>query len=149
MIDLTRGRLRKIARDGFTVLEILVALGVLILAMLLVTEVAVWGLGERQRVGDRHYALELAANLLESAQALPWGELTPAWAAAQKLPEPLADRLTGGRLTVRVEPEKSRPRTKRVTVEVRWQDKQNVAARPIQLVGFFSARSVEGPGAKP
>ncbi|MCI0456300.1 MAG: type II secretion system GspH family protein, partial [Gemmataceae bacterium] len=136
-------------RSGFTVLEILVALGLLSVALVLVAQVGFWSLNERRRSVLRHEALETAVNILESAQASPWEALTPEWAATQRLPDPLAQRLEKAQLTVRVEPEASRPQTKRVTVELSWLLSNGMPAQPVMLVGLFSARSAPPPGGQP
>jgi hypothetical protein len=127
-----------------------VALGTLALAMVLVAEVSLQSLGERRRSSTRQDAVECAANVLESARALPWEELTPEWAAGQRLPEHLGQRLPGGKLTVRVEPEAGRPHTRRVTVEVSWERTKEGPAGPVRLVGLSSARSARAAaGGKP
>jgi prepilin-type N-terminal cleavage/methylation domain-containing protein len=136
-------------RRGFTVLEIMVALGLLSVAMVLVAQLGLWSLSERRRNALRQEALETAANLLESAQASSWEALTPEWAAAQRLPDFLAQRLEEAKLTVRVEPEASRPRTKRVTVEIAWRLSNGMPAQPVVLVGLFSARSTQPSGGQP
>jgi prepilin-type N-terminal cleavage/methylation domain-containing protein len=135
-------------RRGFTLVETMVALAVLGVVLLLVAQLGGLVLTERLRSSARQDALEAAANVLEAARACPWDDLTPAWAARQHLPESLAGRLTQGRLEVRVEPEASRPHTRRVTVEVRWTF-AGKPARPVQLVGLRSARSAPASGGKP
>ena len=134
-------------RRGFTMAEVTAALGILVLALAVVAEVGVQGLRERARADALQAAQELAANVLESARACPWEKLTPDWAAGQRLPEPYEGR--GWRLQVRVEPEASRPRIKRVTVEVHWAAREGDRTRPVQLVGLFGARSDRAPGGKP
>jgi len=130
-------------------MESMVALGILAVAMVLAAQVGVWSLAERVRNTTRHEALELANNILESARARSWAELTSNWAAEQRLPEALAERLRGGRLAVRVEPDPSRPLTKRVTVEIHWTADQGTPPRPVQLVAMFGARSAAATGDKP
>ncbi len=134
---------------GFTVLEITLALGVLLLAMVLVTQVGFQSMRDRARNAARHQAEELAANVLEMARACPWEALTPEWAAAQRLPESGAEHLTDGRLTVRVAPEAGRPHLKRVTITVSWTQDGNKPARPVELVGLFGARTVPVKGGRP
>jgi prepilin-type N-terminal cleavage/methylation domain-containing protein len=136
-------------RRGFTVLEIMVALGILSVVLVLVAQVGLWSLGERKRSALRQEALEAAANILESAQASPWEALTPPWAAAQRLPDGLAQRLDEARLEVRVEPEASHPRTKRVTVALAWRLGDGKPARPVVLVGLFSPRVAPQSGGQP
>jgi prepilin-type N-terminal cleavage/methylation domain-containing protein len=136
-------------RHGFTLLETMVALGILGVVLLVLAQLAYLLLCERQRDAARQEAVEEAANVLEAARACSWEDLTPAWAARQRLPGPLAGRLRDGRLEVRVEPEASRPQTRRVTVEVRWSLEDGKPARPVQLVTLRSARSAPATGGKP
>jgi prepilin-type N-terminal cleavage/methylation domain-containing protein len=131
-------------RSGFTVLEIVAAVAILGIAMLVEAQVVTWALAERSRADQVQAALELAANVLEEARATPWESLTPEWAAERKIPDSLRPR--DWRLGVQVEPEKSRPRTKRVTVEVHWAPESGVPTRPARLVGLFTARSSAGGG---
>jgi type II secretory pathway pseudopilin PulG len=134
-------------RYGYAVLDLVISFAVLAVALVLAAQLGVWSLSERTRNAARQEAVETAANVMESARALPGEELTPEWAAKQKLPEALAARLYDGKLTVRVEPEASRPHVKRVTVEVAWKQSNDVPARPVRLVGLFSERS--GAGGEP
>src|SRR5204862_426589 len=139
----------RMSRRGFTLAETMVAIGMLSAALVLVAQLAAFGLTERRRNVLRQEALEAAANVLESAQATPWDGLTPAWAAQQKLPEALAQRLPHGKLIARVEEEGSEPRTKRVTVEIDWQRDDTLPAAPVQLVGLFGKRSLPRNGGEP
>ncbi len=136
-------------RGGFTILEVSVATGALVVGMLLVAQAAIWSLAERGRTAARREALEAAANVLEAARALPWRDLTPEWAALQRLPDDLSERLADGKLTVRVTPEASRPATKRVAVEVTWSHTDGTPGRPVRLVSLFGDRAAEAAGGKP
>ena len=78
-------------RHGFTTMEIIVALGLLSIAAVLLSQIGVAQLAERRRQSSRQEALETAANILESARILPPQELNDGWAASQQLPKPLAD----------------------------------------------------------
>lgn len=134
---------------GFTMTETLVSLGVLAALMLAVAQLGYLVLSERLRLAARQEALETAANTLEAAQALPWDELTPAWARQQRLPESLASRLHDGRLTVQVAPEPGRPHARRTTVTVQWRLDDGKPVQPVQLVAVRSARSTLAKGDKP
>jgi prepilin-type N-terminal cleavage/methylation domain-containing protein len=136
-------------RRGFTILESMVALGILAVAMLLVAQVGYFALCERQGSAARQEALETAANILEAARGLAWEELTPAWAGRQKLPEHVAGRLRNGKLEVRVEPEASQPRMRRVTVEIRWSPEDDKPVRTVRLVALRSARAAPAAGESP
>ena len=83
-------------RRGFTVLETLAALAILAVAMVLAAQVGVWSLMERSRSATRYEVLEAANNTLEAARVRSWTELTPDWAAEQRLPQTLAERLHKG-----------------------------------------------------
>lgn len=133
-------------RPGFTLLETSIVVGLLMTALILVAQVATWALAERSRGAARLETLEAATNILESARARAWEELTPDWAAAQRLPEPLAERTPRAKLNVKVEPEPSRPLTKRVTVEIHWIVDKGTPPGPTKLVGLFSARTAASGG---
>jgi hypothetical protein len=115
--------------------------------MLLVAQLGTWSLAERLRSQDRQAAIELAANILESARACPWDDLTPAWAAAQRIPSSMTER--NWRLSIHVAPEPEQPLTKRVAVEIQINSDHGPLPPPIEMVGLFSARSVASPGGKP
>jgi type II secretory pathway pseudopilin PulG len=145
-----KGRhLPKRTAAGFTVLEITLVLGILLVAMVLVAQAGFASMRDRVRNAARHQAEELAANVLEAARAFPWETLTPEWAAGQRLPEGGADRLLEGRMTVKVAPEPGRPLVKRVTVTISWTQDGDKPARPVELVGLFAARTTTEKGGKP
>ena len=130
-------------RRGFSLVEAVVALAVLAIAAVLVAEFATWSLAERGRTDARLEALTAATNVLEEARAKPWDELTPEWAAARKLPAPVAARWSDCKLTVKVVAEADRPRVKRVTAEVAWTDPKRALA-PVALTALLAARTPEG-----
>lgn len=138
------GAYRRRSRLGFTVVESVIAIAMLGVAMIMVAQIAVRSLAERTHAEEEFTALEASANVLESARATPWSELTPAWAAAVKPSADLAARLQGATVTVHVEPEKDRPRVKRVTVEVRWTAAERARERSVTTVGLFADRAAGG-----
>jgi len=125
---------------GFTVMEVVVALSILAVATLLAAQLATWSFSDRIRNQDRRLAEELAANVLESARACSWDELTPQWAGQQELPPTLAERQW--KLKVEVDSEKSRPLVKRVTVHVQSWYATSTPPQPVRMTGLFSARSL-------
>jgi prepilin-type N-terminal cleavage/methylation domain-containing protein len=129
-----------VCRSGFTMLETTVALGIFAIALILAAQLGTQSLAERQRVEQRLAAIEFADNILESARARSWAELTPEWAAAQRLPAELADRLLDPSLSVRVEAERDRPGVKRITVDLHWRHSHGVDARAVSLTAVFSDR---------
>jgi len=141
----TDGPRGAVPRRAALLMEAAVALGVLLTAMVFVAQIGGLSVAERGRNAARQQALEEAANALETARACAWDELTPEWAAAQRLSE-ASGRLPEGKLTVRVEAESDRPRTKRVTAVVSW--KRGSQEEKVELVGLFSARTAD-VGGKP
>ena len=136
-------------RPGFTIVEMVAAFSILAVVLVLVAQASVWSFGERQRNAARQAAQELAENVLQSARGRSWEDLTPAWAAAQKLPKEWQDTFPEGRLTVRVEPEKGLENVKRVTVAIRWRSHAgSVPPMVIELTALFSDRSAAGKGGK-
>jgi hypothetical protein len=131
-------------RRGFLMMELAVTLGIFGIALILTAQLATFAIAEQTAAHERLAAIEFADNLLEAARAQPWTALTPEWAAAQKLPEEWADRVQNPKLMVRLEPEPDRPRLKRVTVEVRWDHRFGVAARPVVLAALFADRGAGG-----
>ena len=101
------------SRPGFTVLEVTLAMGFLVVALVLVAQTAAVGLAERDRTAVRQEGLEQVTNVVERARVLSWEEITPEWAGKQKLPEALAQRLSGEQLIVRVASSNRRGRGRR------------------------------------
>jgi prepilin-type N-terminal cleavage/methylation domain-containing protein len=141
--------MKPISRAGFTMLELVAALLILGAIMALVAQVAQWSMLERGRLSARQAALETATNLLESARAMPWENLTAAWAAAQGLPTEVDALPLGSKLLVRVEADKLSQRTKRVTVQVLVPMYPGQPEATVELVGLYSARSVHAKEGKP
>jgi hypothetical protein len=121
-------------RNGFTLLETTIAVGVLTTAAVLAAQLGTWSLIERGRTEERLAATDAAANILEAARAQKWGDLTSEWAA----------RLADGTLVVRVIDEPDRPHVKRVTVLIEWDHQPSVPTRTVTLVGLFAERSAGG-----
>ncbi|MBN9520359.1 hypothetical protein J0H58_17820 [bacterium] len=130
-------------RPGFTVGEVLIALAVLATAATLSAEALLRTAAERSRFDARMEAADAAANVLEATRVRPWDDLTPEWAAAQPVPAALA-RWPDSKLTVRVEPERDRPRVKRVTAEVRWERKGLAPWSVVTLTTLVAARTSGG-----
>ncbi|HEV3082788.1 MAG TPA: type II secretion system protein [Gemmataceae bacterium] len=136
------------ARRAFTVLESMVAIGVLLVVAGLLAELGMLTLVEKQRNSGRQQVQEAALNILEAARASAWETLTPDWAKAQRLPESLAADLEIAELVVQIDPEPARPLCRRISVEVRWlQDGK--PTRPVKFVSLLSARRTARPGGKP
>ncbi len=126
-------------RSGFTVLELVFALGMMATAMALVAELVAWGLLERLRSSVHQEAIEAAANIMEEARNCPWEALDKDWAGTRKLPAALAERRPEPRLLVQIVDDPSSLPLKRVTVSIEIDKLPTV-----RLTGLFAPRSHTG-----
>lgn len=133
---------------AFTLLEVTVAIAVLGTTMIIVAQTSYWSYRERARNASRQTALEAAANLLEAARARPFADLTPEWAAAQKLPEDVAELLADGSLVVRVEDVAAFRPVRKVSAEVRWKV-DRLVPESVRLATLIGPRSFAQTGGSP
>ena len=133
------------SRSAFTLIELTAAMALTTFALGMVAVIAAWALQDRAQHQARHRALEAAANLLETARAMPFDQVTDAWAKSQSLPED--DWLPEGKIEVSVDLE--RPNLKRVTVIVRWLAPANRPRLDVRLVGWFAPRPDKKTGGQP
>jgi hypothetical protein len=130
-------------------IECCVALVLLAAAMMLTMQLGLWSYRSRARLAARFTALEVAANVLEEARALPWDEITGAWAESRRIPADLDSQLSDGTIDVRVEPVEGQPITKRVSVELRWMPEHDPESHSVRLIGLYSRRSMPLQGGEP
>lgn len=76
----------RLNRSGVLLMELAVSFGLLAIALAIVLELVPYRLSERRLVRDRQQAQDWIHNFLEASRELPVSQLTPAWAAEQKLP---------------------------------------------------------------
>jgi prepilin-type N-terminal cleavage/methylation domain-containing protein len=145
---MVRGTKNRRRAFGFTLVEMAAALAILGTVLLLVAQLGAWSLRERLHTASRQAALELTANLMESARAQPWKDLSADWAKSQQLPDDLKSLLPNGRLVVAVQVEKDQPTIKRVTVEVHWRWDEGVPDHVERLVGLVGQRAATITGDK-
>jgi type II secretory pathway pseudopilin PulG len=131
-------------RRGFTVVETTAALVTLTVAGVLVAQLVTWLVNERIRAEQRQAAIEWAVNVLEAARSGSWAEVTPDWAARQRLPAELAARLREPGAAVRVDAVPGRPNLKQVTAEIHWRNTDGTPTSPVALTTRLAARSAEG-----
>jgi prepilin-type N-terminal cleavage/methylation domain-containing protein len=135
-------------RAAFTILEITVTLAIIAILSVVVAQCVTWSLRERARLASQQAALELAANVLEASRAQPWAQLDPAWAEAQTVPTEMAALLPQGKVQVTLEPGLP-PSTRRVTVEVRWQEGPDAPPQRVELTTVLSRRDQPKTGGQP
>jgi hypothetical protein len=93
---------------------------------------------QRLAIDQRQVALREAANLMEKLTALPWNEIDkaadkPFAEAAQKS---LPKELDAAEIKIEIVPAEGEPAAKRLTVSLRWQDKDNQWVEPVRLTAW-------------
>ncbi len=123
-------------RRGFSLLEIFVA-GTLLAALLSICLQIIKATTEQQRaIEHRQLAVQEAANLMERLCGRPWPQLTPEAVRQVQLREEMRQVLPGAELAIDVVQPAGEPAAKRISVQIRWQDKANRATRPVRLVAW-------------
>ena len=123
-------------RSGFSLIELTVAGGLLIVAMTVTVQVVGWVARERLAVERRERALLEAENLMERALALPWDGLTAESAGRLMVSESTARLLRRPTLELAVTPYDDAPARKRVSVSLRWLDRAGQPEAPVRLVAW-------------
>jgi prepilin-type N-terminal cleavage/methylation domain-containing protein len=122
------------SRHGFTVLEVLAAM-VLLAGLTTVCLQFFHGLADGQRENyQRLTAIQEAENLLERLTALPWDEMTPQAGAEMKLSAQGSQALPDGQVEAHVDDPTGDPPAKRISVVVRWQNREGNTCPPVRLV---------------
>jgi type II secretory pathway pseudopilin PulG len=95
---------------GATLLECVVALGVLSVAFAVGAQALGWSAAQRRLGEQRHVALQEAANCLERVRQLKWDELTKERLAEIELSLEAAELLTSSELAIHPEAAGGDPR---------------------------------------
>lgn len=123
-------------RRGITILETIVA-GVLLAATMSVCLQLLGAHAAQQRTAQqRQTAMREAANAMERAAAVPFRELTPQRLAEIQLSPEASTALPDGELTVELAPVPDDSAARRVTVSIRWQDRNGEWVKPVQLTAW-------------
>jgi type II secretory pathway pseudopilin PulG len=123
-------------RAGFSLIELTIAGGLLIVAMTVTAQVVGWVARERLAVERRERALLEAENLMERALALPWDGLTTESAGRLAVSESTARFLRRPTLDVTITPFDDAPARKRVSISLRWLDRAGQPEAPVRLVAW-------------
>jgi hypothetical protein len=117
---------------GLTVIELTISIA--ILAVLLATSMRMIVVAsDHVRANDRRdLALQAAQAVSEEIDNIPWEQLNDETAAGVRIPDAIASRLPGAKLTAKVA-EESDPLAKRVTVEITWNTRSDQPAAPSRL----------------
>jgi prepilin-type N-terminal cleavage/methylation domain-containing protein len=127
---------QRLARRGFTITEVVVAMVLLTVAIALVAQ-TVAAVGRQSLVVQRKAtAIQEAANLLEQTLAVPWDELTEENVAKRQPSDPFRQRFPAALVQVTVTPTEDPGRGKRVRVEIRWPDRNGRRIEPVRLTAW-------------
>ena len=120
-------------RRGMTLVELAVAAGMLGTLLVVCLQLLTATAAQRRAADQRQLAIFEVSNVLERITARPWSDLTPQALAAEK---PSAAALVGlpeAELKVEATIPAAEANAKRITVSLRWQDRNNQFLPPVKL----------------
>jgi len=120
-------------RRAFLITEMLITLGVLVVAAGLVAQIATWSIQQKHALEVRQQTTLLASNVLEEARLVPMEDLTPSWGQAQSLSAEMLARWPQSTLTVSITPAGPLKKVS-VTLSLKGVDTVN---RPVTLTAWF------------
>lgn len=100
-----------------------------------------WVHAQRRAADARQIAVHEVANVMERFSTRDWNDMTQAAADAVKLTPEAAGLLQEPQLKVIVEAVSKPSIAKRVTVELRWKNRQGNGVSPARLTSFVYHRS--------
>jgi prepilin-type N-terminal cleavage/methylation domain-containing protein len=122
---------------GYTLLEMMTAMLVLGTATATIVPLAGWAQAQRRAAESRQIAVLEASNIIERISARPWDDVTPEAAAKEKLSPSAARALREPVLKVNVAAVKDDPVGKRVSLEIRWKNREGDYVSPVRLTRFL------------
>ena len=131
-------------RRGFTLIELIatcILLGaVFSVSIPLLTVVA----QERRSAEQRQFALQHATNLLERATVNGWSQMPVGEQSLTAAPTDVQTLLPGLERQVEVKELSETPRSKQVTVSIRWKSRSGQFVSPIRLSAWIYESGEEG-----
>jgi len=124
-------------RRGFTIAEVSLAMVVLSVAFVMLSQFIAAATQQRRVAEQRRLALQEAANQLERAAALPWSEVSLETLADEKLSALLLQASPQAKVLWFVQEKAGPPVAKRVRVEVAWPNAAGQFVEPIGLTTYF------------
>jgi Tfp pilus assembly protein PilV len=121
---------------GYGMVEVTLSSVLIVIALGLVVQTVGWLAAERRGAERRERATQEAANLMERLVDRPWDELTPESARSLTLSDAAQAVLRDGTLDVDVAPVPGPPPAKKITILVRWGDRDGGKAAPVRLVAW-------------
>ena len=128
-------------RHGFTIVEmigtcvVLGALFSLVVPMLLVVA------RERRSTEQRQFAMQHAANLLETSTMRPWSDLEPGELTLPEIDADLKSVLPGLERSLIVRNVEGELPTRQITASIRWQGVSGQIVSPVRISAWVFPRS--------
>ncbi|MBI5760767.1 MAG: prepilin-type N-terminal cleavage/methylation domain-containing protein [Planctomycetales bacterium] len=135
-MDSRERMVRRPNRRGFSMMEIIVAAGLLGVVVLVTVPSLRWVSAGRRDAAQRQLASQELANVMERLLARESSALTPEGVATEELSAEAKAHLPGGALKVAVTVTDDSPPSKRVTAELRWNDATGQSMVPIRLTAW-------------
>jgi prepilin-type N-terminal cleavage/methylation domain-containing protein len=126
------------ARRGFTMLELSICVGLLTVGLVLTLQLLSWIAAERRSAAYRQWALREADNLMERVTSMPWDSVTRERVESLEPAKRTERELPGGRLTCDIAESSAEPKSKRVTIEVRWKNRAGDDDAPVRITAWIS-----------
>lgn len=127
---------RRRAARGFTLLECVVAAGMLMVVIALAAQLYAWDARERREVWRRQVAQQEAANLMEQLTAAPPTELSAEALKALRMSAESTAWLPNGALNATASEVTAPAAGRRIELQITWEHASGEPAAPVRLVGW-------------
>jgi len=129
------------ARTGFTLVELIVTMILLGVVMTTVVPLLGWVYVQRRAADARLFAVQETANILERFTIRDWGEITQEAAEKIELSDQTAQWLKEPSLKVTVQEMDSELPSRRITVELSWNNRAGDRVTPARVTSFVYRKS--------
>jgi type II secretory pathway pseudopilin PulG len=125
-----------LTRRGTTLLETVVAVGLLATGLSLTAQVLAWNSAQRRANQQRQCAVQEAANCLERLRLLPWDELTAAGVQDFEMSAEAAAVLPQAKLKLDVRHDPAQRDGKRMQIQIQWTNRAGQPVAPVRLTAW-------------
>uniref|UniRef100_A0A7C4QPN4 Type II secretion system protein n=1 Tax=Schlesneria paludicola TaxID=360056 RepID=A0A7C4QPN4_9PLAN len=126
-------------KAGFTIVELVLALGLLMVFCAVFVPVLAAITRERRAAAQEQAALQHVANVLEDLTQRGYHELASGPPDVADLPAPVRSLLTEAEQALAIDTVADNPPVLRLTVSLRWRQPGNMWTRPVTLSAWVSA----------
>ena len=129
-------------RSGTTLIEVVAAGAILAVLLIVCAQMLTRTAVQQQAIANRRAALEMAANAMERARAIPWEDLNAA--SLGPIAQAVAGQamLRGARIDVTVDEPESDVPAKRIRVTVDWREQRDGEQRTQKLTAWRFAEGL-------